>query len=111
MIMLGIYRAKKIPFKNVYLHGLIRDEFKQKMSKSKGNVIDPLGVVNEYGADALRMALIVGNTPGNDPVFSEDKVRGYRNFANKIWQASRFVLINSENFDFKSKQLMLFEDE
>ena len=111
MIMLGIYRAKKIPFKNVYLHGLIRDEFKQKMSKSKGNVIDPLGVVNEYGADAWRMALIVGNTPGNDPVFSEDKVRGYRNFANKIWQASRFVLINSENFDFKSKPKLSATDK
>lgn len=96
MIMLGIYRAKKIPFKNVYLHGLVRDEFKQKMSKSKGNVIDPLGVVNEYGADALRMALVIGNTPGNDLAFSEDKIRGYRNFANKIWQASRFVLMNTQ---------------
>lgn len=103
MVMLGIYFTGKIPFKYVYLHGLIRDEFKQKMSKSKGNVIDPLGVVNEYGADALRMALVIGNTPGSDLAFSEDKIRGYRNFANKIWQASRFVLMNLEDFDFNIK--------
>ncbi|MEK9155008.1 MAG: valine--tRNA ligase [Patescibacteria group bacterium] len=99
MIMLGLYKTKKAPFQYVYLHGLVRDQDKKKMSKSKGNVIDPLGIVNEYGADALRMALIIGNTPGNDPVFSEDKVRGYRNFANKIWQATRFILINSEDFN------------
>lgn len=98
MIMLGLYRTGKIPFKYVYLHGLVRDKDKQKMSKSKGNVVDPLGLVNEYGADALRMALIVGNTPGNDLSFSEEKVRGYRNFANKIWQASRFVLMNTEQY-------------
>ncbi len=97
MLMLGIYRTGKIPFEYVYLHGLVRDKDKQKMSKSKGNVVDPLGVVNEYGADALRMALIVGNTPGNDLAYSEDKVRGYRNFANKIWQAARFVLLNTQN--------------
>ncbi|MEK7482156.1 MAG: valine--tRNA ligase [Patescibacteria group bacterium] len=103
MIMFGLYRTKKIPFENVYLHGLVRDEFKQKMSKSKGNVIDPLGVVNEYGADALRMSLIIGNTPGNDLAFSEDKIRGYRNFANKIWQASRFVLMNLESFNANKK--------
>ncbi len=119
MIMLGLYRTGKIPFKNVYLHGLVRDKDKQKMSKSKGNVIDPLGIVNEYGADALRMALIVGNTPGNDLAFSEEKVRGYRNFANKIWQASRFVLINVKDFNNKlvpklsahdKKQLKEFEN-
>src|SRR3989344_9077006 len=64
------------------------------MSKSKGNVIDPLGVIDLYGADALRIALIVGNTAGNDIVISEDKIRGYRNFATKIWNVSRFVLMN-----------------
>jgi len=101
MIMLGLYKTGKVPFKLVYLHGLVRDKDKQKMSKSKGNVIDPLGIVNEYGADALRMALIIGNTPGNDLVFSEEKVRGYRNFANKIWQASRFVLMNIQQADLR----------
>ncbi|MEK7193325.1 MAG: class I tRNA ligase family protein [Patescibacteria group bacterium] len=94
MVMLGLYRTDKVPFKNVYLHGLVRDKDRQKMSKSKGNVVDPLGVAEMYGADALRMALVVGNTPGNDIAISEDKIRGYRNFATKIWNASRFVLMN-----------------
>lgn len=67
------------------------------MSKSKGNVIDPLGVVEQYGADALRMALTVGNTPGNDILISEEKIKGYRNFANKVWNISRFVLMNCDN--------------
>ncbi len=94
MIMLGIYKTKKAPFKYVYLHGLVRDKDRQKMSKSKGNVIDPLGVAEIYGTDAVRMALVVGNTPGSDIVISEEKIKGYRNFANKIWNASRFVLTN-----------------
>ena len=111
MIMLGLYRTKKIPFKYVYLHGLVRDQFKQKMSKSKGNVINPIDMVEKYGSDALRMALIIGNTPGTDSAFSEEKIRGYRNFANKIWQASRFVLINLENFDFKSKPKLSAADK
>lgn len=98
MIMLGIYSTGKVPFKQVYLHGLVRDKEKQKMSKSKGNVIDPLGIVDFYGTDALRMALIVGNTPGNDPVISEEKIKGYRNFATKIWNASRFVLMNLKDY-------------
>jgi valyl-tRNA synthetase len=92
MIMLGLYRTGKIPFHTVYLHGMVRDKDRQKMSKSKGNVIDPLGVAELYGTDAVRMALIVGNTAGNDIIISEEKIRGYRNFANKIWNATRFVL-------------------
>lgn len=101
MIMLGLYRTKKIPFKAVYLHGLVRDKDRQKMSKSKGNVIDPLGVAEIYGTDAVRMALIIGNTPGNDIIISEEKIRGYRNFANKVWNAARFTLTaQNENFQF-----------
>jgi valyl-tRNA synthetase len=92
MIMLGLWRTKKAPFRNVYFHGMVRDKDRQKMSKSKGNVIDPLGVAEIYGADAVRMALIVGNTPGLDPVVSEDKIRAYRNFATKIRNAAKFVL-------------------
>lgn len=92
MIMLGLYTTGKIPFQTVYLHGLVRDKDKQKMSKSKGNVVDPLGVVEEFGADALRMALIVGNSPGQDVVYDEQKIRGYRNFSNKLWNIARFVL-------------------
>lgn len=93
MTMLGIARTGKIPFKTVYLHGLVRDQDRQKMSKSKGNVIDPLGIAQQYGTDALRMALVIGNLPGNDIIVSEDKIRGYRNFANKIWNATRFLLL------------------
>lgn len=94
MIMLGLYRTGKIPFRTVYLHGLVRDKDRQKMSKSKGNVIDPLGVAELYGTDAVRMALTVGNLPGNDIIISEEKIKGYRNFANKIWNASRFLMLH-----------------
>ena len=94
MVMLGLYRAGKIPFHTVYLHGLVRDKDRQKMSKSKGNVVNPLGVAELYGTDALRMALVVGNTPGNDIIISEDKIRGYRNFTTKLWNIARFITMN-----------------
>lgn len=96
MIMLGIYRTGKIPFRVVYLHGLVRDKDRQKMSKSKGNVIDPLGMADIYGSDAVRAALVAGNTPGRDTTISEDKIRGYRNFATKLWNIARFILMNSQ---------------
>lgn len=92
MIMLGLYRTGKVPFETVYLHGLVRDAFGQKMSKSKGNVIDPLDVASKYGADAVRFALVWGTGPGNDLNLAEERIRGMRNFTNKIWNASRFVL-------------------
>ncbi|MFH0788744.1 MAG: class I tRNA ligase family protein, partial [Pseudomonadota bacterium] len=107
MIMLGIYATGKPPFKHVYLHGLVRDKERQKMSKSKGNVIDPLGVIDLYGSDALRMALVVGNTPGSDIVISEEKIRGYRNFANKVWNASRFVLMQMPDSKAQTGKLNL----
>lgn len=94
MVMFGLYRTGKIPFRTVYLHGLVRDKDRQKMSKSKGNVIDPLGVADIYGSDAARAALVAGNTPGRDTAISEDKIRGYRNFTTKIWNISRFILMN-----------------
>ena len=96
MIMFGLYRTGKVPFKTVYLHGLVRDKDRQKMSKSKGNVIDPLGVAEQYGTDAVRMALTVGNLPGNDIIISEEKIRGYRNFANKLWNIHRFIMMKSQ---------------
>jgi len=105
MIMLGLYMTGQVPFKYVYLHGLVRDKERQKMSKSKGNVIDPLGVATLYGTDAVRMALVIGNTPGNDVIIFEEKIRGYRNFANKIWNASRFVLMNLK--DYQDTKIML----
>ena len=92
MIMDGLEFTGKIPFNTVYLHGLIRDEHGQKMSKSKGNVIDPLPVMDEFGTDALRFTMLVGSTPGNDMSLSLKKVEASRNFANKIWNAGRFVI-------------------
>ena len=94
MIMLGMRMTGEVPFHTVYLHGLIRDEHGQKMSKSKGNVVDPLEVIEEYGADALRFALLTGSTPGNDMKLSLQKVEAARNFGNKLWNAARFVLGN-----------------
>jgi len=97
MIMDGIEFTGQPPFHTVYLHGLIRDEHGQKMSKTKGNVIDPLVVMNEMGTDALRFTLLVGSTPGNDMNLSIKKVEANRNFANKIWNAGRFVIGALEN--------------
>jgi valyl-tRNA synthetase len=92
MMMLGIHLTGEVPFNTVYLSGLIRDPEGQKMSKTKGNVVDPLGVIDETGADALRFALIHGATPGNDQRFGRTKLENARNFANKLWNATRFVL-------------------
>ncbi len=94
MIMQGIEMTGQVPFHTVYLHGLVRDEKGQKMSKSKGNVVDPLVVIEQHGADALRFALLTGSTPGNDMKLQPSKVEGARNFANKLWNAARFVLAN-----------------
>ena len=93
MIFSGLEHMGEVPFKNVLFHGLVRDAQGRKMSKSLGNGIDPLLVIDEYGADALRFTLATGNTPGNDMRFSEDKVKASRNFANKLWNAARFVLM------------------
>lgn len=91
MMMLGIYRTGKSPFKDIYLHGLVRDAKGLKMSKSKGNVISPVDVSNEYGTDALRMGLIVGNAPGTDLNLDPRKIGAYKKFANKLWNVTRFV--------------------
>lgn len=96
MILMTTYLTDEIPFKTVYLHGLVRDKQGRKMSKSLGNIIDPVDVIKDAGADALRMALIVGIGPGADNNLSDDKIKAYRKFANKIWNASRFVLENTE---------------
>ena len=103
MIMLGIYSTGKIPFKYVYLHGLVLDAKGQKMSKSKGNVINPLDITEKYGTDALRIGLVIGNTPGQSLALDENKIKGYRNFANKIWNASHFVLTNTKDYRSSSK--------
>ena len=103
MVMMGLKFQGDVPFKTVFIHGLVRDEFGRKMSKSLGNGIDPVEVIDKYGADSLRFMLVTGNTPGNDLRFSWQRVESARNFANKIWNASRFLLMNLENFDAKFK--------
>ncbi len=102
MIFMGLEFMDEVPFDDVYVHGLIRDAQGRKMSKSLGNGIDPIEVIEEYGADALRFTLITGNTPGNDMRFREERLEASRNFANKIWNASRFILMNLEDFDYSS---------
>jgi len=92
MVIFGLYLTGRVPFHTVYLHGLVNDANGKKMSKSKGNVINPLTLTEKYGTDALRMALVVGNTPGTDLALREDKVKGYKNFANKLWNVARFVM-------------------
>jgi valyl-tRNA synthetase len=96
MSMLGIEFMGDVPFRQVYIHGLVRDAEKQKMSKTKGNVIDPLLVTEEYGTDAVRMALLGGAAPGTDIVFTVDRIDSSRAFANKIWNAARFLFVNME---------------
>ena len=95
MMMMGTHLIQKEPFSKVYVHALVRDEKGQKMSKSKGNVINPLDIINKYGADALRFTLISMAAPGRDVKLSEDRVKGYRNFLNKIWNANKFSKINN----------------
>jgi valyl-tRNA synthetase len=96
MLMMGMEITGQVPFQHVYLHGLVRDEKGQKMSKSKGNVINPISVIEKYGADAMRMALVMSTTAGKDSNTGEDKIRGMRNFTNKIWNASRYIIMKRE---------------
>ena len=99
MIFSGLEHMGEKPFSTVFIHGLVRDAQGRKMSKSLGNGIDPLKIIEEYGADALRFALATGNAPGNDMRFSDEKIEAARNFANKLWNASRFVLMNLTESD------------
>lgn len=99
MICFGTYLTGKVPFHTVYLHGMVNDANNKKMSKSKGNVINPLDLTQKYGTDALRMGLIVGNTPGTDLALREDKIKGYKNFANKLWNIARYILTETEGAD------------
>ncbi len=113
MIFSGVEHMGKTPFETVFIHGIVRDEQGRKMSKSLGNGIDPLKIIEEYGADALRFMLATGNTPGNDMRFSESKVNSSRNFANKIWNAARFILMNLEGHETKGvlPQELTLEDK
>jgi valyl-tRNA synthetase len=109
MIMMGLYAMKKVPFRHVYIHALVRDAEGLKMSKSKGNVIDPLVMIDQYGTDAFRFTLTAFAAQGRDIKMSAERIEGYRNFANKIWNASRFVLMNLEQ-DFVPNAELLTKD-
>ena len=99
MIMFGLYEMKEIPFKNVFFHGIVRDEIGRKMSKSLGNSPDPLNLIDEFGADAIRFSMLYNTSQGQDVYFSEKLLEMGRNFANKIWNVARFVIMNLEGFD------------
>ncbi|XOQ48822.1 MAG: valine--tRNA ligase [Eubacteriales bacterium] len=103
MIFSAIEQTGEVPFNTVLIHGLVRDAQGRKMSKSLGNGVDPLEIIDKYGADALRFTLATGNSPGNDMRFSDEKVQSSRNFANKIWNAARFILMNIDGHDVKNK--------
>ena len=104
MVFSGYAHTGKAPFNTVLIHGLVRDSQGRKMSKSLGNGIDPLDIIDQYGADALRMTLITGNAPGNDMRFYNERVEASRNFANKVWNASRYILINMEGKEITEPQ-------
>ena len=105
MVFSALEQTGKSPFKHVLIHGLVRDDQGRKMSKSLGNGIDPLEVIDKYGADALRLTLITGNAPGNDMRFYWERVESSRNFANKVWNASRFIMMNLEGAEIKTPAL------
>ena len=105
MVFSGYEQTGKCPFSDVLIHGLVRDEQGRKMSKSRGNGVDPSEIIDQYGADALRLTLVTGNAPGNDMRYSEKKIIASRNFANKVWNASRFMLMNIEKADLSNVSL------
>lgn len=104
MILMTTYTLGTIPFETIYLHGLVRDEAGRKMSKSLGNIINPLDMIDQYGTDATRLSLVLGTTPGNDLKLSAEKIAGFRNFANKLWNISRFMLMTIENPSIDMKE-------
>ncbi len=117
MILMSTYILGEVPFRTVYFHGLVRDAKGRKMSKSLGNMIDPLDVIEKFGTDAVRMSLIIGTGPGNDSKMSEDKIKAYKNYANKLWNITRFVLSSTENLkynpafnQYKEKEIELIKE-
>ncbi len=103
MMFSGLEHTGRVPFDTVLIHGLVRDSLGRKMSKSLGNGIDPLEIIDKYGADALRLTLVTGNAPGNDMRYSEEKITASRNFANKLWNAARFIRMNIDGHDVKNE--------
>ncbi|HOZ55983.1 MAG: Valine--tRNA ligase [Parcubacteria group bacterium ADurb.Bin316] len=113
MIIMSLFALSEIPFENVYLHGMVLDKNGKKMSKSKGNGIDPIDVIDRFGTDSVRLSLLIGNTPGNDLRLSEEKIAGFRNLVNKIWNVARYIITNYEltitNYEFDGGELTLSE--
>jgi valyl-tRNA synthetase len=105
MILMTTYAINDIPFQDIYLQGLVTDEKGKKMSKSKGNMINPLDMIEKYGADATRLSLIMGSTPGNDMRLSEEKIAGFRNLINKIWNIARYIKQKTENKNIKDLKI------
>ena len=105
MILMTTYTLGEVPFENVYLHGMVRDKEGRKMSKSLGNGIDPIEMIEKYGTDALRLSMIVGSSPGGDLRLYEEKIEGYRNFVNKLWNISRYVLMSVEDVDVSTQNI------
>ncbi len=103
MMMMGLHFMKDVPFKDVYIHALVRDQHGQKMSKTKGNVIDPMDVINKYGADSMRFTLAIFAAQGRDIKLSEDRIEGYKKFMNKIWNAYRFIELNTKDLQISEK--------
>jgi len=110
MILLTTYTLNEVPFKTVYLHGLVRDKEGRKMSKSLGNGIDPVKMIDKYGADAVRLSLVIGTTPGNDMRLYEEKIAGYRNFVNKLWNISRYILTTTKETKNKPEPKTLADE-
>jgi valyl-tRNA synthetase len=108
---MSTYLLNDIPFKTVYFHGLVRDEKGRKMSKSLGNIVDPITLIDKHGTDALRMAMFVGVGPGNDSNLGEDKIKAYSKFANKLWNITRFVLENTQEIDRENLPAFDAEDQ
>jgi valyl-tRNA synthetase len=111
MILMSKYLLNTVPFKTVYLHGMVRDEKGRKMSKSLGNIVNPVDLIEKYGTDALRMAMIVGVGPGSDSNLGEEKIKAYSKFANKIWNATRFVMEQTHDLDINSTPEYDAEDQ
>lgn len=111
MIMMSLFAVGEIPFENVYLHGMVLDEHGKKMSKSKGNGIDPTDVIAEFGTDAVRLALLIGNTPGNNLRIGKEKIEGFRNFVNKLWNISRYILSSTDEKPRQSFDEILTSDK
>ncbi len=110
MIMFGTYLTGKVPFKTVYFHGMVLDAKGKKMSKSKGNTLSPIELAEEFGTDATRMSFVVSNAPGADMPLSQDKVRAYKKFANKIWNITRFILTETDDIDINTKPTLTDTD-